>query len=55
MKDQLIQPLGHNDAATTMIYTHVLNCGGKGVGSPAEAPMTGAIRFYTEENLGSRV
>jgi len=25
--------LGHKDAATTMIYTHVLNRGGKGVRS----------------------
>jgi site-specific recombinase XerD len=28
--------LGHNDVRTTMIYTHVLNRGGKGVASPAE-------------------
>ena len=28
--------LGHNDVATTMIYTHVLNRGGKGVRSPAD-------------------
>ena len=28
--------LGHNDVTITMIYTHVLNRGGKGVRSPAD-------------------
>jgi integrase len=28
--------LGHTDVSTTMIYTHVLNRGGKGVRSPVD-------------------
>jgi site-specific recombinase XerD len=31
-----IQKLGHEDVKTTMIYTHVVNRGGKGVKSPMD-------------------
>ena len=31
-----VQELSHADVSTTMIYTHVLNRGGKGVKSPLD-------------------
>jgi hypothetical protein len=33
--------LGHRDVSTTMIYTHVLNRGGRCVESPADALTSG--------------
>ena len=33
--------LGHRDVATTMVYTHVLNRGGRGVRSPLDGPGMG--------------
>jgi integron integrase len=34
--------LGHNDVSTTMVYTHVLNKGGRGVKSPLDSGGSGA-------------
>jgi integron integrase len=41
--------LGHADVATTMIYTHVLNRGGRGVVSPADVRRTDSIDWKVRE------
>jgi hypothetical protein len=46
--------LGHRDVATTMIYTRVLNRGGRGVESPADRLLAGgALRGITREPSGA--
>ena len=37
---------GHNDVRTTIIYTHVLNRGGRGVRSPADVLARGLEERY---------
>ena len=37
-RPRLLQRVQEADVSTTMIYTHVLNKGGRGVRSPLEAP-----------------
>ena len=46
--------LGHNDVATTMIYTHVLDRGGKGVRSPVDVLKRASIWFYTDPHKTER-
>jgi integron integrase len=42
--------LGHQDVTTTMIYTHVLNRGGRGVQSPADGLLAGGALARGEES-----
>ena len=46
--------LGHNDLNTTMIYTHVLNKGGRGVRSPADALCVGRLGLPHAESNGGK-
>jgi site-specific recombinase XerD len=34
----ILELLGRKDVSTTMVYTHVLNRGGRGVRSPRDSP-----------------
>jgi integrase len=44
--------LGHRDVKTTMIYTHVLNRGGRGVRSPVDLLFAGVPGSRTSRQLG---
>ncbi len=46
--------LGHRDVKTTMIYTHVLNRGGRGVQSPADRLWSGSVLPREPRGIGHR-
>jgi integron integrase len=46
--------LGHRDVSTTMIYTHVLNRGGRGVRSPADLLIGRAVMASSDDAPAAR-
>ena len=47
--------LGHRDVSTTMVYTHVLNRGGRGVRSPADLLVGVGLAAFPESTAGGSV
>jgi hypothetical protein len=47
--------LGHNDVRTTMIYTHVLNRGGRGIKSPVQCLWAKTTYFARKACRGGRL